>query len=108
MDRYFYSVEMNGNEKVVHLYGNIYDSVQDNREYVLAEWTGLYITLPMLESLFKEDIFWDYIGNCVNYLTDLSKKDGIEISNTYFGNTAGKYLCIEDVTKETECGDYYF
>ena len=56
MDRYFYSVEMDGDRKVVHLFGNVYHNDVDETEacYRHAEWTGLYLTPEEILNLFKE------------------------------------------------------
>ena len=62
MDKYFYSVEMDGNKKVVHLFGNVYLNDVDETEtnYRHAEWTGLYIDLEELKELIEKN--WDYLN----------------------------------------------
>ena len=110
MDRYFYSVEMDGDRKVVHLLGNIYlnDADETKTCYRLAEWTGLFITPEKILKLFKEFRFYDYIDEKVAYLDDLTESEMIITCQTYFNETSGRMLYITEVNKDTPCGDYWF
>lgn len=111
MDRYFYSIELDGNEnKVVHVFGNIYCNDADTTEtdYRIAEWTFLYITIYELKELVKDGLFYDYVNERVNYLGDISEAEALKICNQYFGGNPGICLHICDVNEETPCGDYWF
>ena len=111
MDRYFYSIELDGNEnKVVHVFGNVYWNDADTTEtdYRIAEWTFLYVTIDELKELVKDDLFYDYVNERVNYLGDISEAEATEICRHYFNGEQGLYLHIEDVNNETLCGDYWF
>ena len=110
MDRYFYSVEMDGDCKVVHISGNVYfnDSDESECNYRIAEWTFLYITLDELAELIENDNFYEYINERVNYLGDRTKEQAIEICENYFDGSAGTELHIFDVNEDTPCGDYWF
>lgn len=110
MDRYFYSVEMDGDHKVVHLFGNVYFNDVDETEtrYRHAEWTDLYLTPEEIQSLFKELCFYDYIDERVAYLSDLTQDAMINVCRTYFNGESGKMLRITHVDEDTPCGDYWF
>lgn len=110
MDRYFYSVEMDGDRKVVHLSGNVYLNDTDETEtcYRYAEWTFLYITLEELREFADFDAFWDYTNERVAYLADLTEDQAFEMCLRYFGGTSGTKLHITDVNDNTPCGDYWF
>jgi hypothetical protein len=81
MDRYFYSVEMDGDRKVVHLSGNVYfnDSGENERDYRIAEWTFFYLTIEEIQRLFEALEFYDYINERVNYLGDRTEEEALDI-----------------------------
>lgn len=110
MDRYFYSVEMDGDRKVVHMFGNVYFNGVDKTEscYRHAEFTGLYLSVEEIHNLFDEFCFYDYIGDQVAYLGDLTEVEMIDVCKTYFNGESGKMLHIEQVNEDTPCGDYWF
>lgn len=110
MDIYFYSVEMDGDRKVVHLFGNVYFNDTDETEacYRHAEWTGLYLTPEEIQNLFKELYFYDYIDEKVAYLSDLTEDEMVNVCRTYFNGEHGKMLRITHVDEDTPCGDYWF
>jgi hypothetical protein len=110
MDRYFYSVEMDGDRKVVHLFGNVYYNNADETKscYRHAEWTGLYLTIEEIQNLSRELYFYDYIGEKVAYLSDLTQAEMIDLCHTYFNGTPGNMLRITEVDEDTPCGDYWF
>ena len=110
MDRYFYSVEMDGDRKVIHLSGNVYFNDTDETEtcYRYAEWTFLYITLEELRSFVNFDAFWDYTNERVAYLEDLTEEQAIATCQEYFSGTPGAELYITSVNEDTPCGDYWF
>ena len=110
MDRYFYSVEMDGDRKVIHLFGNVYYNNVDETEscYRHAEWTGLYLTPEEVINLHKEFYFYDYIDERVAYLGDLTQDEMINVCRTYFNGEPGKMLRITEVDEDTPCGDYWF
>ncbi len=110
MDRYFYSVEMDGDRKVVHMFGNVYSNDVDKTEtcYRHAEWTGLYLTIAEIQNLFKKLYFYDYIDEKVAYLSDLTQDEMINACRTYFNGEPGKMLRITHVDEDTPCGDYWF
>ena len=109
MDRYFYSVEMNDDHKVVHISGNIYYIVNDAEDdYRLAEWTFLYIGINKLRELIDEDALYKYINEKVNYLTELTQEDAMWTCKGYHNGTPGMELHINDVNEDTPCGDYWF
>jgi len=110
MDRYFYSVEMDGDRKVVHLFGNVYFNDADETEFCYrhAEWTGLYLTPEEIIHLHEELYFYEYIDERVAYLSDLTQDEMIKVCRTYFNGKPGKMLCIAAVDEDTPCGDYWF
>ena len=111
MDRYFYSVEMNGDRKVIHMSGNVYFNDNDDTEtcFRCAEWTWLYITIDKLRELTNNyDIFYDYLNERVAYLEDLTEEQAIATCQEYFGGTPGTELDIGLVDEDTPCGDYWF
>lgn len=109
MDRYFYSVEMDGDQKVVHMSGNVYYAIDDSEDcYRLAEWTFMYIDINQLKELIDEDRFFEYVNQAVNYLTNLTKEDAVWSCNNYHNGTSGAELDISLVNEDTPCGDYWF
>lgn len=109
MDRYFYSVEMDGDRKVIHMSGNIYYIVCDVEPcYRLAEWTFLYIGLDELAELVNNDTLYAYVNQRVNYLTDITTEEAIWTCNSYHNGRPGEELNIKHVNEDTPCGDYWF
>ena len=110
MDRYFYSVEMDGDRKVIHLFGNVYFNDVDKTEmcYRHAEWTGLYLTTDEVQKLFEELCFYDYINEKVAYIVDLTQAQMVDVCMSYFNGNPGNMLRIEQVNADTPCGDYWF
>ena len=110
MDRYFYSVEMDGGRKVVHMSGNVYFNDADETEtcYRVAEWTFLYITIDEIQNLFKELKIYDYINERIRYMDDMTEDEALAICQEYFNGTPGKMLHIAQVNEDTPCGDYWF
>lgn len=110
MDRYFYSVEIDDDRKIVHISGNVYFNDADETEtcYRCAEWTFLYLTLDELEILIENDRFYEYINEKVNYLGDRTKEQAVEICENYFDGSCGTKLHIFNVNEDTPCGDYWF
>jgi hypothetical protein len=110
MDRYFYSIGLDGNKKVVHMSGNVYFNDGDETEtcYRVAEWTGLYFGINEAQFMLDADTFYEYLNERVNYLGDISKKEADEICKNYFNGQSGIRLHIKDVTTDTPCGDYWF
>lgn len=110
MDRYFYSVEMEENHKVVHLSGNIYYNNVDETEtcFRIATWTGFYFTMKELKWFIEKDCFHDYINEEVDYMGDLTEEEAAEMCQTYFNGAPGRLLNIKHVNEDTPCGDYWF
>ena len=110
MDRFFYSVEMDGDRKVIHLSGNVYFNDTDETDtcYRYAEWTFLYITLEKLREFVDFDAFWDYTNERVAYLEDLTEEQAISTCQEYFCGTPGTELDMWLVDEDTPCGDYWF
>lgn len=110
MDRYFYSVEMDGDRKVVHMSGNVYFNDVDETEtcYRIAEWTGLYITTDKLKELVDNDNFWEYINEQVTYLGDLTEGEAKDMCKVFFDGSSGTRFDIRFVDEDTPYGDYWF
>lgn len=110
MNRYFYSVEMDGDRKVVHMSGNVYFNDVDETEtcYRIAEWTFFYMTIDEIQKLFEELRFYDYINERVDYMGDRTEDEALAICREYFNGTSGKMLHITQVNEDTPCGDYWF
>ena len=110
MDRYFYSVEMDGDRKVVHMSGNVYFNDADESEtcYRIAEWTGLYISVEELIALIDSFQLYDILNEHVSYLTDLTEDEAIDMCKVYFDGSSGAKLDIRFVDENTPCGDYWF
>ena len=111
MDRYFYSVEEYNGHKEIHFSGNVYfnDSGDAEKDFRLAEWTGLYITVDELKKLINNyDVFYDYLNVRVAYLDDLTEEQAIAVCQEYFGGRPGAKLDIGLIDENTPCGDYWF
>lgn len=111
MDRYFYTVELDGNgNKLVHMCGNIYFNDVDETEtnYRCAEWSGMSFSLNELkEAIDKRELFDELCIN-IRYLDDITKEEAIRISNCYFGDETINHLPIYCVCQDTPCGCYWF
>lgn len=110
MDRYFYSVNMDRNKKkVVHLFGNVYfnDTDETDQNYRCAEWTGLFFELGEALRMIQNDLFFDFINERVNYLTDISESEAIQTFKVYFAGKSGTELSFRNLTQDTPCGDYW-
>ena len=101
MDRYFYSVEMDGGRKVIHLFGNVYfnDVDETDKCYRHAEWCGFYMSVDKMNELFANGEFYYYINEKVAYLGDLTEDEAIEVCRNYFNGEPGKMLRIEQHQK---------
>ena len=110
MDRYFYSIELDGNEKVIHFNGNIYfnDGDESETDHRIAEWTGLYITIEELSSFLDKDSLFEYINERVNYLGDITKGQAEEMCKAFYDGDSGVELDVKCVTEDTPCGNYWF
>ncbi len=111
MDRYFYAVELDDDgNKVIHMSGNVYwnDVDTTDTDYRCAEWTFFYIPINELKELIKNDWFYEYVNERVDYLGDLTEAEAIETCDQYFNGKPGVYLHIKDINEETPCGDYWF
>lgn len=110
MDKYFYSIEEDDGNKVIHLSANIYfnDSGCTDKDYRVAEWTWFYLTIKEAEELLSNGDFYDYINERIDYLGDLTKEEAEESGATYFNGRGGTELHIANVTEATPCGDYWF
>ena len=110
MDRYFYSVEMDDDNKVVHMFGNIYYNDASWREacFDITEWTGLYLTIDELKALLEDDEFFDFVNSRVDYAGLLNEEEAIEACQVYFNGEPGTWLNIKHVNEDTPCGDYWF
>lgn len=110
MDRYFYSVEMDGDNKVVHIFGNVYyNDVDETGEcFRHAEWVGMYVPIKELKELLENDNFFEYINERVAYLGNLTEDEAIEACQVYFNGEPGTWLNIKHVNEDTPCGDYWF
>lgn len=110
MDRYFYSVEMDGDQKVVHMWGNVYYNDGDETDtcFRYAEWVGLWFDIKEPSIMLKDNLFYEYLYEKVKYLTDLTEEQAIDTCQTYFAGTPGTRLHIRSVNEETPCGYYWF
>lgn len=110
MDRYFYTVMMDGDQKLVHLSGNVYfnDADETERCYRLAEWTFFYMTIEEVMELVDRLRFYEYVNERINYLSNLTRDEAIDVCREYFNGNSGQMLHIVDVNKDTPCGDYWF
>lgn len=109
MDKYFYSVEQNGTEKVVHILGNIHfnDADETETDHRVAEFVGFCITIPELIKLRRGDLL-DFINEKVEYLSDVTENYAAYLSRIYFDGEPGTELSLYDVLEETPCGNYWF
>ena len=111
MDRYFYSVEMDGDHNVVHMSGNVFFNDADETEtcYRVAEWTGMFIDVEELRNeMLDEQKFFDSIIQRVGYLTDVTEQQAVNICITYWNGEPGEQLHIREVNENTPCGTYWF
>lgn len=110
MDRYFYSVEMDGDHKVVHIFGNIYfnDVDKTNKCFRYAEWVGMYISIKELKEFLENDDFFNNINARIRYLDILTEEEAVKACQVYFNGEPGKWLNIKHVNEDTPCGDYWF
>ena len=111
LDRYFYSIETDADgERFIHLFGNIYLNDVDDTEknFRIAEWTFFYIDIRSAQEMFKEDIFYEYVNERVDYLLDVTETEALDACENYFNGHPGSQLHIYDIAEDTPCGDYWF
>lgn len=110
MDRYFYSIEFDGNQKIVHILGNIYYNDGDETEKQHRElwWVGMFLSLDELYNFIENDDLYEYINERVVYLNDVTETEAVEICQSYFNGKPGTQLHIKNVNENTPCGDYWF
>ena len=111
MDRYFYSIELDeNNKKVIHLSGNVYFNDVDDTEtnYRIAEWTFRYLDVDVAQFMFDTDTFFEFVNERVDYLGDISEEEAKKICLRYFNGEPGTELHISDIALDTPCGDYWF
>lgn len=111
-ERYFYSIEKDEyNGKVIHLSGNLYenDAQADTQDYFrLAEWTFLYIQINEAKEMIKNNTFYDYVDEKIDYLSNLTESEAINICEHYHNGQSGTELHINEITDDTPCGNYWF
>lgn len=111
MDRYFYSVGLDGKDnKMVHISGNIYWNDVDETEtnYRCAEWTGMSFTLKELKEEVDSHQLFNTLCENVRYLDNITNEEALKISDTYFGDEIISLLPIHCVDQDTPCGYYWF
>lgn len=110
MDRYFYILEEENGEKIIHLEGNLYNvGNESDEEYTLTEWSGLYISLAKAQEMLKnDDEFFATVDELVKYAGNMTEADAMKVKDTYFNGNSGVPFDIADITDKTPCGDYYF
>lgn len=109
MDRYFYSIESDGNERFIHLSANVYNTDGESpKNYRCAEWVFLYIPVEEAKRMFEEDEFYEYVDELVRYIDDLDENEALSVCKIYHNGSCGKYLDILDITNDTPCGNYWF
>ena len=109
MDKWFYSVEMEGDRKVIHVFGNVYLDDTDETEtcYRIMELTGLYMTIDEWQELGASDESWSYFYEHFDYCGDLTKQQAEDICKSFFDGDSGIELDISLVNENTPCGDYW-
>jgi len=111
LDRYFYSIETDvDGAKFIHLSGNIYFNDADGSEtdHRIAEWTFFFIDINDARQMVKDDTFYEYVNERVNYLSNVTKAEALEACEAYFEGEPGVYLPISEITDSTPCGNYWF
>lgn len=103
----FYSIENDGNEKVVHIHGYFYSEGEDcgNGEYRIVDYTWFIIPLHQFINLTRDDLA-DMGCNIKQYEEDLTEDKVKQYILNYFDDGAPMLLTYEDITMETPCGHY--
>lgn len=111
MDRYFYSIESDeSGNKVVHLFGNIYDS-EDGTEthYRIGEWKFFIVPVAEIIRMIKTEALEEHLYDKGYYsLENITEEQAVEFRDTYFDGSSGTELYIGDITEDTPYGDYWF
>ena len=110
MDRYFYIVEECNGHKEVHFSGNVYFNDVDETKtcFRYAEWVGVWFDIAEMKELLDKGLLYESLCEKVEYLTDLTETQAVDMCETYFGETPGTRLHISRVNEDTPCGDYWF
>ncbi len=110
MDRYFYAIESDkcGN-KVVHLFGNIYDS-EDGTEthYRIGGWKFFIVPVVEIIHMIKTETLEELLCDkeyCS--LENITEKRAVGYCDM-FKRLYGTELYIGDITEDTPCGYYWF
>ena len=111
MDKYFYIIEQDDNDnKFIHLEGNIYYNDADDSDacYRAAEWTFFYLAIDEVIAMTKDNTFFDYVNERVDYLQDVTEQQAEEMCKNFFDGQPGTKLNITDINDSTPCGCYWF
>ena len=110
--REIYSIEMDGDEKVIHINGYFYDT----GDKIEKPWRCVEICwciVPLAEFIEKyneDDAGGDYVSEleepCKQYIGDISEAEAQQELNTYANGNAPTPLFLCDVTIDTPCGTY--
>lgn len=109
MNRYFYAIESDRGIQLLHLYGIVYDcDSEEPKNHRCAEWTHFYLEIEEAQGMLEDGSFFDYVGERVDYIGDITKEEAEKICCTYFSGQSGTELHISDITEDTPLGDYWF
>ena len=111
MDRYFYEVSTSGNNKEIHVLGNIYLNDADNTDtnYRIDEPVGFSMSLDEFKCLFYAGELFDYISQHIEYSKDVTKETAIITCKMFYeGFWSGKELDIDELSSETPDGQYWY
>lgn len=112
MDKLFYIVETDGEQKITHILAEVFYNGSDNdnedKDYRVMEFTGQMFSPEHIQELGTGllDNLYQNGGQC--YLGDLTEAEAQELCRTYFnGESGGSELNIFKLTKDTPCGEYW-
>ena len=119
LERIWYSIEMDGNEKVIHYHGFSYEHGWNDdgvAEYSFVDLTWCYVPLADVvaeEGSARYELLYDNAALVQQYQGEFPEWKARHILSTYYGNSdgtssPGTELKLEDLTMDTPCGNYWF
>lgn len=106
-ERDFYQIEMEDNEKYIHIMGYFYDEGQDygNGTSRCVEFTWCKCPLATYLEMNQEERD-EMESICNTYSTDMTPDEAIKSMNTYYMGELPTEMSLDEINMDTPCGCY--
>lgn len=107
-DKLLYAIEEVDGEKIVHVLGELYCvDCGEEKDYRLAEFTGVYLEFGDIQKHISDLIDFIYDSSSRVYQKDISKSEAEECFKSYFSSKEGIEFNILECDQNTPCGNYW-